>query len=148
MNGFLELAIDKFIFRVATDRLYDEQGLWLLLEDAGVRIGFSDFLQQRSGDIAFAEVKPVGTVLAKGDEMGSVETIKVNLAIASPVAGRVVDTNPLMDSEPERINTDPYGEGWVAVVEVEDWVADQAALLPPEVFLETMRQQAQHELDA
>lgn len=146
MSAALQLSIDKFVFRVATDRLYDEQGVWVLLEEGRVRIGLSDFLQQRSGDIAFAEVKPVGAVLAAGDEIAGIETIKVNLAVATPIAGRVVETNPLMDAEPERVNTDPYGEGWLAEIEASDWENDRARLLDPDAFLQLMKQQAQEEL--
>ena len=68
MPEFLEVTVDKFTFKVATDRFYTREGVWALVEGNRVRIGLSDFLQQRSGDIAFAEVKPVGTAVAVGDE--------------------------------------------------------------------------------
>lgn len=148
MPDYTELSIDKFIFRVATDRLYDEQGVWVLRDGARASVGLSDFLQQRSGDIAFAEMKPAGTTLLIGDELGSIETIKVNLAIGSPVAGTVAETNPLMDSEPERINLDPYGEGWLVTIDVSDWDGARASLLEPQAFLALMEQQAQEELEA
>ena len=87
MPDFLELAIDKFIFRVATDRFYSPEGVWAKPEGSSIRIGLSDFLQQRSGDVAFAEVKPTGTELAFGDEVAVIETIKVNISLGSPVSG-------------------------------------------------------------
>jgi glycine cleavage system H protein len=148
MPDYAELSVEKFIFRVATDRLYDEQGLWVLPEGERVRIGLSDFLQQRSGDIAFAEVKPTGTVLSRGDEVASIETIKVNLGVGSPLSGRVVEANGLLESEPEQINADPYGEGWLAVVEAGAWEEEQALLLEPGEFLELMEAQAREELEA
>ena len=61
MPEYLETMVDKFTFRVATDRLYTTEGLWALAEGSRVRIGLTDFMQQRSGDVAFAEVKPEGT---------------------------------------------------------------------------------------
>ena len=66
MTEFLETTVDKFIFRVATDRFYSSEGVWAKEENGRVRIGLSDFVQQRSGDVAFAEIKPVGTSLALG----------------------------------------------------------------------------------
>jgi len=121
MPEFLEMTVDKFIFRVATDRYYSGEGVWAQAEGNRVRIGLSDFLQQRSGDIAFVEVKPEGTVLAFGDNVAMIETIKVAIDLHSPVAGRVIEVNPAMETTPEVINQDPYGEGWLTVIEAEDW---------------------------
>jgi glycine cleavage system H lipoate-binding protein len=67
MPDFLETTVDKFTFRVATGRWYTAEGVWALPEDGSVRVGASDFLQQRSGDVAFVEVQPAGTPLAAGD---------------------------------------------------------------------------------
>lgn len=61
MSEFLETTVDKFTFKVATDRLYTAEGVWAKLDGDLVRVGLSDFVQQRSGDVAFAEVKPAGT---------------------------------------------------------------------------------------
>src|SRR5512139_3920523 len=112
MPEFLETTVDKFIFRVAADRFYNGEGVWALAEGNLVRIGLSDFLQQRSGDVAFAEVKPVGTQLAFEDEAAVIETIKVNISLSSPVSGKIVVVNPDMELAPEMINQDPYGKGW------------------------------------
>ena len=111
MSDYLEVTVDKFTFKVATDRFYTREGVWALPEADRVRIGLSDFLQQRSGDIAFAEIKPVGTTLAVGDEVASIETIKVNVALSSPVSGKVIEVNPAMDTAPEAINQDPIWRG-------------------------------------
>jgi glycine cleavage system H protein len=145
MTEFLETTIDKFIFRVATDRVYNAEGVWALPEENLVRIGLSDFLQQRSGDVAFAEVKPAGTVLAFGDEAAVIETIKVNIALSSPVTGVVVKINPDMELAPEAINQDPYGNGWLAVVEASNWDADRALLLEPAAYFAKMKLEAEQE---
>jgi len=146
VTEFLETTVDKFTFKVATDRLYNEQGMWALDEEGGrVRIGLSDFLQQRSGDIAFAEVKPEGTALAAGDEVGFIETIKVNISLGSPVSGEVLEINPAMEMEPEAINMDPYGEGWVADLKPVDWETARSALLKPQVYFDLMKGQAEEE---
>ncbi|MBC8446165.1 MAG: glycine cleavage system protein H [Chloroflexi bacterium] len=145
MPEFLELTVDKFIFKVATDRYYHSEGVWALAKGNHVRIGLSDFLQQRSGDVAFVEVKPEGTVLAFDDEVAVIETIKADVSLASPVTGRVVEVNPVMETAPEVINQDPYGEGWLAVIETSDWESDRARLLDPQAYFLVMKQEAEEE---
>ena len=146
MPEFLETTVDKFIFRVAKDRLYNEEGVWAKAEGGLVRIGLSDFLQQRSGDVAFAEVKPEDTELSFGDEVAVIETIKVDIGLASPVSGKVVEVNPAMEDAPEAINQDPYGEGWLAVIEASDWEADRSNLLDPEAYFARMKVEAENEV--
>lgn len=147
MPELLEITVDKFIFRVAADRFYNREGVWALIEGNMARIGLSDFVQQRSGDVAFAEVKPAGTDLAFGDELAVIETIKVNIALSSPVSGKIVEVNPDMELAPETINQDPYGRGWLAVIEVYDWAADRARLLEPEAYFAKMKDEAEEEAE-
>ncbi len=146
MTEFLETTVDKFTFKVATDRLYNEQGMWALDEEGGrVRIGLSDFLQQRSGDVAFAEIKQEGTSLTVGDEIAIIETIKVNIELDSPLSGEVVEINPAMELEPEYINQDPYGSGWLAVIEAIDWENESLQLHDPQAYFVLMKNQAEEE---
>lgn len=145
MSDLLETTIDKFTFKVAVDRFYNEEGVWAKEENGRVRIGLSDFVQQRSGDVAFAEIKPVGTNLTAGEEVAVIETIKVNITYTSPVNGRIVETNPMMNNGPEVINQDPYGAGWLAIIEVADWDADRSKLLDPQAYFKTMKGQAEVE---
>ena len=95
--------------------------------------------------MAFAEVQPEGTVLKVGDEIAVIETIKVDTILSSPVSGVLVEVNPAMDDRPEVINQDPYGEGWMAIVEVEDWAGAKDNLLNPEAYFKTMKRQAEDE---
>lgn len=144
----LELTVDKFIFRVPNDLYFNEAGVWARLEGNRARLGLSDFEQQRSGDIAFAEVQPVGTALQPGDEVASIETIKVNVILPSPVTGIVAEVNAELEEEPERVNEDPYGQGWFAVVVLSDWEADKAKLLDAQAYYTLMKEQAEEELNA
>jgi glycine cleavage system H protein len=146
MPEFLELTVDKFTFRVATDRLYSPEGMWVKEENGRARVGLSDFFQQRNGDIAFAEIREPGTKLGPGDEIAVVETIKVDISLQAPVTGEIVGVNPFMALEPEKINFDPYGEGWLAVIEPQDWATALANLLAPEAYFERVRQEAEEEL--
>jgi glycine cleavage system H protein len=144
---FLELTVDKFTFRFATDRYYHPDGIWALPEeDNRVRIGLSDFAQQSNGDVAFAEVKPVGTTVTFGEEVASIETIKANVFVPTPVSGTVVEVNQALEVRPELINEDPYGEGWLAVIAASDWEADRARLLDAQAYLERVREIAEEEM--
>ncbi len=145
MVEYLETTVDKFTFRVATDRVYSREGVWALAEGNRVRIGLSDFLQQRSGDVAFAEVKLMGTHVARGDDLATIETIKVNVSLASPVSGVVAEINPALSSAPEAINQDPYGQGWLAVLIADDWPSDRSALQDPDTYFVQMRHDAEEE---
>ena len=145
MPDYLEAAVDKFIFRVATDRLYSPAGVWALAEGDRIRVGMTDFLQQQSGDVAFAEVRPVGRAIAAGDEVAVIETIKANVEVISPVSGAVSDVNPALATTPEAINQDPYGQGWLAVIDASDWPKDRDALLDPQAYFELMKSQAEEE---
>ncbi len=146
MPEYLETKVDKFTFKVAVDRFYTPDGVWALAHGNLVQIGLSDFVQQRSGDIAFADVQPEGTVLAVGDEVASIETIKVNVNLPSPAAGRIQQINPLMQTAPETINQDPYGEGWLCEIEAADWAADQKNLLEPAAYFAQMKRAAESEV--
>jgi len=145
MIEFLETRVDKFIFKVAKDRHYSHEGIWAKGEDGRLRVGLSDFLQQRSGDVTFAWIKPEGTVLSVGDEAAVIETIKVNISLASPVSGKIVEVNPAMEFAPEAINKDPFGEGWLAVIEPSDWETDRTRLLDPKAYFNLMKGQAEEE---
>ncbi len=145
MSEFLETTVDKFTFKVATDRFYNQEGIWAKEENGRVRIGLSDFVQQRSGDVAFAEVKPAGTALAVGDEAAVIETIKVDITYTSPVSGKILEVNPAMNDAPETINQDPYGAGWLAVLEATGWETERAKLLDPQAYFKVMKSQAEEE---
>jgi glycine cleavage system H protein len=147
MTNYLEYRINKFIFKIADDRDYTDDGLWVLLENGIARVGLSDHLQQRSGDMAFVDVKPNGTVVEVGDELAVIETIKVNISFVSPAAGRVIEVNPLLETTPEVINQDPYGRGWLALIELDDGVNNLAHLLDPHAYFSKIKHDTEQELN-
>lgn len=150
MSDVLELTVDKFIFRIPTDRYYHPEGVWALPASSPsgvrVRVGLSDFVQQSGGDVAFADVQPEGTGLAFNDEVATIETMKADLILPAPVTGKVVEVNPAMEVTPEAINQDPYGEGWLAVIEAADWDSDRARLLDPQEYLDLVKKTAEEEM--
>jgi glycine cleavage system H protein len=145
-DEFLETTVDKFVFRVTRDCWYSQFGVWVRLEDGSARVGVSDYLQQASGDVAFVDVRPAGTVLAAGEELANIETVKAILTVQSPVAGTILHVNEALEESPELINQAPYGNGWLAVIELGDWQADRVNLLDAERYLEVMRAQALEEV--
>jgi glycine cleavage system H protein len=141
-NDEIRLTIDKFIFRFPKALRYSDAGIWVRREDRLLRLGLSDFIQQRSGDVAFATPAPEGTSLDAGDEIASIETVKVNLSLPSPIQGKIVEINPSLRESPEFINEDPYGVGWIAVVKPENPERDLRMLLTAEEYANLARQQA------
>ena len=85
-----------------------------------VRIGITDYAQNSLGDIVFVSVHSLDSTVSVGDTFGEVESTKSVSDLYAPVAGRVVNRNEALDDNPELLNSDPYGEGWVAEIEVED----------------------------
>ena len=144
----LELTVDKFTFRLPKDLLYCEAGLWMRREGSLFRLGLSDFAQQRSGDIAFANLMTPGTVLEVDEEIASIETIKVNLSLPSPVKGKILEVNSGLQESPEWINRDPYGKGWLVVVEPDDVNETPRGALDAQAYLELARRQAEAELES
>src|SRR5512135_2233382 len=89
----LELTVDKVTFGVPRGLHYSDANVWVKIKDGQARLGLADWAQQHSGDMAFAEVKPLGTLIKPGDEFASIETIKVNISLPSPVTGTIVQVN-------------------------------------------------------
>lgn len=137
----LEAAVDKFVFRVKSDCRYSNSDVWAKRVEGRVRAGLTDFLQQKSGDVAFVDVKPLGTLLAADDDCAALETIKVDLVVPAPISGTVVAANPALTEHPELVNIDPYGGGWIVEIEPSNW-AEFDALLDAESYLPQMRARA------
>ncbi len=146
MPGYLETTIDKFIFKVPIDRLFSADGVWVQESGGRVRLGITDYQQQRGGDVAFVHLKPVGARLTAGEEFVEVETIKATVSFQSPVAGEIVEVNGALELAPETVNEDPYGKGWLAVIDAADWLAGRARLLDANGYLAAIRAQAEEEL--
>jgi glycine cleavage system H protein len=146
VDHYLETTVDKFVFRVAADCLYSPDGVWVQSQGNRIRVGLTDYVQQRGGDVAFVHLKPVGTKLAAGDEFVEIETIKTTVSLALPIGGTVVEINSALEISPEIINDEPYGKGWLVVVEAADWDTERTKLLDAQTYLSAMKRQAEQEL--
>lgn len=141
---YSEARVDKFVFRVARDYRYSDADVWAKREGNCVRVGLTDYLQQKSGDVAFVNLKEVGAALAANDELAAIETIKVDLVIPAPLAGKIVAVNESLAVHPELVNSDPYGVGWLVEMEPSN-PADFDALLDAETYLPQMCARAELE---
>jgi glycine cleavage system H protein len=99
---------------------YSEEHEWVLVADGVATIGITDHAQEELGDIVFVELPALGTVLAKAATLGVVESVKAVSDVYAPIGGKVVTVNDRLTAEPEIINEDPYGEGWMVTVELAD----------------------------
>jgi glycine cleavage system H protein len=118
-------------FEVPDDRRYTTSHEWAAADSEGVRIGITAFAQDELGDIVYVELPGVGASVTAGEEFGLVESIKAISDLYAPVSGEVVAVNDAVGTAPERINDDPYGDGWLVVVETDD---DLEGLLSPEAY--------------
>ena len=144
-DEYFQAAADKFIFKVKKGILYTENDTWAQAEDEQVRVGVTDFLQRRGGDIIFVELPEQGDEVEKHDDVVRLETIKAILTIASPMRGVVTDVNRRLNDEPELINSDPFGEGWLILLKPYD-KTDMGSLLTAERYFEAMKGKIDEEL--
>jgi glycine cleavage system H protein len=113
---------------VPDDRRYTQDHEWARLEDGRVRVGITDYAQDALGDVVFVQLPEQGARVEAGATFSEVESTKSVSDIYAPVAGTVVEVNSDLTDAPQRINEDPYGEGWICVIEPNDAAAVDALL--------------------
>lgn len=99
---------------------YTKDHEWIKLDGNVATIGITEFAQKELGDIVFVEVETIGQTLNEGDVFGTVEAVKTVSDLFLPVAGTIDELNPALANEPELVNSDPYGEGWMIKMTVTD----------------------------
>lgn len=98
---------------------YSSDHEWIKSEEGNrVRIGITDYAQDALGDVVFVDLPEIGATVATGDSISEVESTKSVSDIYAPVAGVVVEVNADLTEEPERMNADPYGDGWICIIEL------------------------------
>lgn len=110
------------------DRRYTPEHEWAQPRGEVVRVGITDYAQEALGDIVFVQLPAVGATVRAGEAVGEVESTKSVSDIYGPVAGEIVSRNDALDSAPELINSDPYGEGWLLEIRPADSAATDALL--------------------
>ncbi len=125
---------------------YSKEHEWVLVEGTNATIGITEYAQEELGDIVFVELPEVGEKIVKDDPFGAVESVKAVSDIYAPVSGAVVETNEILPDNPETINDDPYGDGWMVRVELSD-IDDLKDLMDADEYAEYVAQQKQDDDD-
>ena len=125
---------------------YSKEHEWVLVEGTSATIGITEFAQEELGDIVFVELPEVGEKIVKDDPFGAVESVKAVSDIYAPVSGEVMETNEILPDNPETINDDPYGDGWMVRVELSD-IDDLKDLMDADEYAEYVAQQKEDDDD-
>lgn len=116
------------------DCKYTKEHEWLRIENGNIAIiGVTDFAQSELGDIVYIEIETAGQELEADEVFGSVEAVKTVSDLFLPLKGKVLEINPKLDAEPELVNNDPYGDGWMIKMEISD-MADLAKLMDVDAY--------------
>jgi glycine cleavage system H protein len=102
------------------DLKYSKEHEWVLVEDNVATVGITDYAQDQLGDIVFVEMPAIGDKVSKEDAFGVVESVKAVSDIYAPVSGKVLEVNDDLPDNPEMVNEDPYGDGWMIKIEMND----------------------------
>jgi len=107
-------------YEIPADLRYSEEDEWTRVQEKRVTSGITDYAQQQLGDIVYVELPKVGRVLEVGEPFGVIESVKAVSDLYAPVAGEVVEVNEALAEQPEAVNEDCYGDGWMIAVDIED----------------------------
>ena len=110
---------------------------WVLIEDNIATVGVSDHAQELLGDLVYVELPEEGSSVSAGDSVGVIESVKAASDTYAPVTGEVVEVNGELEDSPERINSDPYGDGWMYKIQMED-AEEVSDLLNSEAYSEAI----------
>jgi glycine cleavage system H protein len=112
---------------------YTKDHEWIKIDGDTATIGVTEFAQRELGDIVYIDISALGKDVAKDDVFGTVEAVKTVSDLFMPVAGTITGINPLLDKQPELVNSDPYGDGWMVKATLQD-VADLESLLSSDAY--------------
>ena len=117
---------------------YAESHEWARSEGDRVKVGITDYAQDQLGDIVFVELPEVGDTLDKGEEFGTVESVKAVSELYMPVGGEIAAVNSSLEDAPEKVNNTPYGDGWMIEIKAEN-PSELDELLDNDAYLETLK---------
>jgi glycine cleavage system H protein len=112
---------------------YTKDHEWIKIEGTTARIGITDFAQSELGDIVYVDITTKGQDVNESDLFGTVEAVKTVSELYMPVTGKVLEVNSILEGSPEKVNSDPYGDGWMITVEIKGSID---GLLTPAAYKE------------
>lgn len=119
--------------KIPENLLYTEDHEWVRLENDMAYIGITDFAQRELGDIVYVEIETLGEHLKQHEVFGTVEAVKTVSDLFLPIAGEILEINPKLETNPELVNSDPYGEGWMIKIKMAN-LFDTEWLLRPDAY--------------
>lgn len=119
----------------ADDYLYTHEHEWVKVEDDTCLLGITDFAQKELGEVVFVELPEIGQVFNAGDEIGTIESVKAVAEVYTPVAGEIVEVNDNLNDDPELLNDDPQGDGWLVKLKFSS-AADLRDLMNAQAYAE------------
>ncbi len=135
----VEVVVNGKKYIVMSDRRYTETDEWALLEEGNhIRIGITDYAQKELRDIIGVELPEKDSMVKKGDVIATLESVKATGDVYSPVSGRIVEVNERLLDEPELLNNDPYGDGWIAIIEPSS-PGEYEELMTPDQYVEYLK---------
>lgn len=102
------------------DFLFTKEHEWIKTEDVVASIGITEYAQKELGDIVYVDLPSVGDSITKGDACSNIESVKAVSDIYAPISGEIIEINEALEDKPELLNQDPYGEGWIFKVRIDD----------------------------
>ena len=105
---------------VPEDFFYSKSHEWVSLQDDIAVIGITDFAQNQLSDLTFVELPGIGSVFSAGDEVAVVESVKAAADVYAPVGGEIIEINSILEDEPEKVNEDAFGDGWLFKIKMKD----------------------------
>ncbi len=132
-----EIRVNGYI--ILRDRLYTESDEWVKEEDGLAVVGITDYAQKKLRDIVGVELPEPGATVSRGDTVAAIESVKTAADVYAPVSGEVVEVNERLYDEPELLNRDPYGEGWMFKIKLSN-PDELKELLSPEQYAEKVRE--------
>jgi glycine cleavage system H protein len=140
-----QIKVDKWTFRVPKELFYNENDCWARIEGDTAKVGITDFLQNMISDIIFVKFNELGSKVEQFDEIASFESTKSVLDLLSPVSGTIQEVNEKLGESPELANRDSYGEGWFAIIKLEDFESDRQNLLSAQDYFEVLKRKVETE---
>jgi glycine cleavage system H protein len=116
-------------YEVPENLYYHKEYLWAKVEDGKVKIGVSDFAQKQLNDIVYVELPSVGDTITQNEPFGTLESVKAVSDLIAPISGTVESVNEELESKPDLVNEDPYGEGWLLIVAPTNLDAELKAIM-------------------
>jgi glycine cleavage system H protein len=145
--SFQEYVYDKFIFKVKNEIYYHVDGCWVEKTDNIATVGVTDFSQTLNGDVASVVLFGIGLKLKQGSPIGDIETMKVSFELTSPVSGEIIEHNKLLDNSPELVNLEPYGDGWLLKIKLDNFETDKLNLMDSKSYFDFMKAKVAEEGD-